>query len=63
MLQKFGIPTGHELIAIAPIQHKFGDLLLRKFQIDIGEFEYIVNIFAWQPIIGNALGFGVVFER
>lgn len=63
MLQKFSIPTGHELIAVAPVQYKFGNLLLRKFQIDIGELEHIVNIFAGQPIIGNALGFGVVFER
>ena len=62
MLQKFGVPTGHELIAVAPVQYKFGDLLLRKFQIDIGEFEHIVNILARLPIIGDTLGFGVVFQ-
>ena len=63
MLQKFGIPAGEQLIAIAPVQEKLSDLLLRKFQIDIGEFEHIVNIFTRLPIIGNAFGFGVVFQR
>ena len=61
MLQKFGVPTGEQLIAIAPVQEKFSHLLLGKFQIDIGKLEHIVNIFARLPVVGNAFGFGVMF--
>ena len=63
MLQKFGIPTGVNLIAVAPEQHKFCYLLLRKFQIDIRQLQNVIDIFAGVPVLWNALWFSIVFER
>lgn len=62
MLEEFRIPTGVNLVAVAPEKYEFSNLLLGEYQIDIGEFQNIENIFAGLPIVGDAFGFRIVFQ-
>lgn len=62
MLQEFGIPAGVNLIAVTPEEYKLGDLLLRKFQIDICQSQDVIDILTGLPVLGNTPGFCIVLQ-
>jgi len=62
MLEKLGVPGAVHLIAVAPVEHKFRYLSPGKINVDIGQFEDVVDIPAGLPVLGNSARFSVMLQ-
>ncbi len=63
LLQELGVPGAIELAAISPVQNKFRYQPLGKIAGDIGQREYLKELFSGLPVCCQWAGHGVLLHR
>lgn len=62
MGNKFAVPGGVCLVAVAPVQYELRQHLLGELAIDMRQFENIEYVGAGEPVVADALWFGAVAQ-